>query len=402
MFIMSSLILNLTRRSFIKEKAILYAIVLDNKGRILSHNNKEKIGTVDNSEVGLNASQTEELIGQPYRDEKGNALYDVTVPIKVGSGKREKKVSAVRIGYSEESISKALKQNRNKVTLITLIMLAIGIFGTTIVVMYMVRPINELADAAKEIGKGNLNQKVTLKRQDEIGQLANTFNEMVDGLKERDFIRNTFGKYVSTQVAETVLKGNLKLGGEKRKVTVLLSDIRNFTTLSEKLPPERVVEFLNQYLTKMVNVVEKYNGTIDKFMGDAIFSIFGAPLTYLDDAKRAINVAWEMKLRLKEFNKKIKTQGFEEVKIGIAIHTGEVVAGNIGSEQRYEYTVIGDTVNTAARIESLNKEWNTEILISEGTYELVKDMVEVRKMPVAKVKGKEKEIQVYELTGLKP
>jgi adenylate cyclase len=152
----------------------------------------------------------------------------------------------------------------------------------------------------------------------------------------------------------------------------------------------------------MVNVVEKYNGTIDKFMGDAIFSIFGAPLTYLDDAKRAINVAWEMKLRLKEFNKKIKTQGFEEVKIGIAIHTGEVVAGNIGSEQRYEYTVIGDTVNTAARIESLNKEWNTEILISEGTYELVKDMVEVRKMPVAKVKGKEKEIQVYELTGLKP
>jgi adenylate cyclase len=436
MLVMSNLILNLTKRSFlkemdiraeffarnarealfpkidqlrlyflvqemVKEKAILYAMVLNNKGIILSHNLKEKIGTADNSEVGVNASLAEELIGQPYKDDRGNRLYDVTVPIKVGSGKMEKKVGGVRIGYSEESISKALEQNRRKIILITLVMLAIGIVGTALVVLYMVKPINILADAAKEVGKGNLTQKVYIKRRDEIGQLATTFNEMVEGLKERDFIRNTFGKYVSTQIMDAILKGDLKLGGEKRKVTILLSDIRNFTRMSEKYPPESIVEFLNQYLTRMIGIVEKYDGKIDKFMGDAIFSVFGAPLAYMDDARRAINVAWEMKMKLVEFNQKLKSRNFDEIRIGIAIHTGEVVAGNIGSEQRQEYTVIGDTVNTASRIESLNKEWGTDILISQDTYDLVKDLAEVRKMPPIKVKGKEKEIQVYELIGIK-
>ena len=436
MFIMSNAIMNMTRQSFIKEmeiraeffarnafealfpkqdrlrmyflsqemvkeKAILYAMVTDRKGIILSHNNRKLIGTTDATEVGLNASLTEELIGQPYRDKHGEKLYDVTVPIKAGSGDKAKKVGAVRIGYSEKSISAALAQKRRKIILITIAMLALGILGTFIVVIFIVRPINDLAEAAMEVGKGNLGKKVDIKRRDEIGQLANVFNEMIDGLKERDFIRNTFGKYVSSQVAETVLKGNLKLGGEKRKVTVLLSDIRNFTMMSEKLPPESVVEFLNQYLTQMVGVVEKYDGTIDKFMGDAIFSVFGAPLAYMDDAIRAIKVAVEMRQKLHEFNRKRKLLGFDETRIGIGIHTGEVVAGNIGSEQRTEYTVIGDTVNTASRIESLNKELGTDILISQDTYDLVKDMVDVKKMPLVRVKGKEKEIQVYELLDLK-
>jgi adenylate cyclase len=385
-------------QEMVKEKAIQYAIVIDNNGKILSHNKNEYIGKIDNSYITKNIIKSSEMLSQKYRDNNGRLLYDISRPIIIG-GKR--KVGAVRIGFTDTSLNAALSPMKTKVIVITILMLIIGILGTIIVVMYIVRPINILSETAKEIGKGNLNQKVTIKRHDEIGQLATTFNEMIEGLKERDFIRNTFGKYVSKQVADAVLKGELKLGGEKKRVTVLLSDIRNFTNMSERYPPEEVVKFLNEYFSEMVNVVIKYDGTVDKFIGDAIFSVFGAPLAYLDDAHRAIKVAVEMRDRLHEFNKKVRGFGFDEIKIGIAVHTGEVIAGNIGSEQRLEYTVIGDTVNTAARIEPLNKEWNTEILISENTYEIVRDNVNVRQMPRIKLRGKEKEIQLYELVSLK-
>jgi len=366
----------------IKEKAILYAMVFDEKGEILSHSEKAKIG-----------EKTEGIAGNQPVVKREENFYSVSVPIIVGN----KFVGGVRIGFSQESISNALAEMRNRIVLITIGVLAVSILATVLVVTFMVSPINVLAGVARKIGKGDLEQKVEMKRRDELGELGNTFNEMIKGLKDRDFIRDTFGKYVSKQVAEAILNGRLELGGERRRATVLISDVRNFTAMSEKLPPEEVVDFLNEYFSEMVSVVTKYEGTLDKFIGDAILAVFGAPIAHPDDAKRAVFAALEMQEKLKNFNKKRITKGKNEIKIGIAVHTGNLVAGNIGSEVRMEYTVIGDTVNLTSRLEPLNKEFGTEILISESTYREVKDDIEVREIPAVEIRGKEEKVKVYDV-----
>ena len=366
----------------IKEKAILYAIVFDEKGEIISHSDRAKIG-----------GKTEGIVGNQIVVKREENLYRVSVPIIVG----DKYVGGVRIGFSQESISTALVEMRNKIVLITIGVLAFSIFVTVIVVTFMVAPINVLVDIARKIGKGDLEQKIEMKRKDELGELGNTFNEMIKGLKDRDFIKDTFGRYVSKQVAEAILNGRLELGGERKRATVLISDIRNFTAISEKFPPEEVVDFLNEYFSEMVSVVIKYEGTLDKFIGDALLAVFGAPIAHADDAKRAVFAALEMQEKLKEFNKKRVKKGKNEIRIGVAVHTGNLVAGNIGSEVRMEYTVIGDTVNLTSRLEPLNKQFGTQILISESTYSEVKDDIEVREIPAVELRGKEEKVKVYDV-----
>jgi len=370
----------------IKEKAILYAMVFDEKGKIISHSDTAKIG-----------EKAEGIAGKQIVVKREENLYRVSVPIIVG----DKFAGGVRIGFSQESISTALVEMRNKIILITIGVLAFSIFVTVIVVTFMVSPINVLVDIARKIGKGDLEQKVEMKRKDELGELGNTFNEMIKGLKDRDFIRNTFGKYVSKQVAEAILNGRLELGGERKRATVLISDVRNFTALSEKLPPEEVVDFLNEYFSEMVSVVTKYEGTLDKFIGDALLAVFGAPIAHQDDARRAVFAALEMQEKLKEFNKKRVKKGKNEIRIGVAVHTGNLVAGNIGSEVRMEYTVIGDTVNLTSRLEPLNKQFGTKILISESTYSEVKDDIEVREIPAVELRGKEEKVKIYDVLGRK-
>ncbi len=370
----------------IKEKAILYAMVFDEKGEIISHSDRAKIGE---KAGGIAGNQT-----VVKREEN---LYRVSVPLIVG----DKFAGGVRIGFSQESISTALVEMRNRIILITIGVLAFSILVTVIVVTFMVSPINVLVDIARKIGKGDLEQKVEMKRKDELGELGNTFNEMIKGLKDRDFIKDTFGKYVSKQVAEAILNGRLELGGERKRATVLISDIRNFTAISEKLPPEEVVDFLNEYFSEMVSVVTKYEGTLDKFIGDALLAVFGAPIAHADDAKRAVFAALEMQEKLKEFNKKRVKKGQNEIRIGVAVHTGNLVAGNIGSEVRMEYTVIGDTVNLTSRLEPLNKQFGTQILISESTYSEVKDDIEVREIPAVELRGKEEKVKVYDVLGKK-
>ncbi|MFH1783643.1 MAG: adenylate/guanylate cyclase domain-containing protein [bacterium] len=381
----------------IKDKATLYAIVLDTKGEIVSHHDRERIGSLDKSSVSLRAMQSSEVLTQPYK--KGSEeLYDISVPIMVG---KDHRIGTARIGFSKSSINAALAEKRNKIISITIVMLAIGVLGTSIVVTLMVNPINTLVKAARGIGEGKLDQEINIKGKDEIGQLARAFSEMVKGLKERDFIRNTFGKYVTKQVAEAILEGQLELGGERKKVTILMSDIRGFTKMSEKLPPEEVVDFLNLYFTKMVDVINKYEGTLDKFIGDALLAVFGAPIAHMDDARRAVFAGIEMSEELAKFNAERHKNNQDPLEIGIAIHTGDVVAGNIGSETRMEYTVIGNTVNLASRVEKLNKKLGTMMLITDDTYQEVKNVVEVKDIEQVSIRGIEKPVKIYEVVGRK-
>jgi class 3 adenylate cyclase/CHASE2 domain-containing sensor protein len=222
-------------------------------------------------------------------------------------------------------------------------------------------------------------------------------------VRSRKWITSVFGKYVSPVVIDNLIKNpdKLNLGGEKRNITIFFSDIRGFTPISERLEPEELVHLLNEYLTEMTSIIRKNQGLVDKFMGDAIMAFWGAPLDQPDHAERACSSSLEMIDKLKELQKKWKKEGIPSFDIGIGLNSGEAIVGNMGSSNRFDYTAMGDNVNIASRLEGLNKNYGTNIIISENTYKMVKDKFKTRKLDVVQVKGKKKSIIIYELLSKK-
>jgi adenylate cyclase len=228
--------------------------------------------------------------------------------------------------------------------------------------------------------------------------------EMSQGLAERERLKDTFGKFINKEIAEQAMKGELKLGGESKQVSVFFSDIRNFTAISERMPAQDVVGFLNSYLMLMVNCVTKTGGVVDKFIGDAIMAIWGAPVSSGNPARDALSCVRSslmMRVALQEYNKTRGSGNRPHLTIGCGINTGDVVAGQIGSKERMEYTVIGDTVNLASRTEALNKALGTDILITENTWNLSNKYIIAEEMPSVTVKGKEKPIRLFAVINLK-
>ena len=218
--------------------------------------------------------------------------------------------------------------------------------------------------------------------------------------REKRRIRNSFSKYVAPDVVDEILKDykNIRADvGERRELTVLFSDIRGFTTISESRPPEKVVKLLNEYLSKMVEVIFRYGGTLDKFIGDGIMVFFGAPKEQANGAQLAVKCAIEMVKQARILQEKWKAEGNPNLNIGVGINTGDVIVGNIGSEKRLDYTVIGDNVNTASRLESLNKDYHTNIIISQSTKDKLQEHFDLKELGEASVKGKEKAVVIYEV-----
>jgi adenylate cyclase len=236
---------------------------------------------------------------------------------------------------------------------------------------------------------------------DELEDLVIGFNHMVDGLKERDKLRTTFGKYMTAAVMNHLLEGKVSLGGQSLPVTVLFSDIRGFTSISEQMDPQQLVALLNEYFTEMVNIVMNEGGVVDKYIGDAIMAVFGAPVPKPDDAVNAVRAAVKMRRALADLNERLVARGQPALRTGIGIHTGEVVAGNIGSERRMEYTVIGDAVNLASRLEGMTKELKCDVILSEDLYHQVQSSVNAEPLHKIKVKGRDQEVMVYRLIDLK-
>ena len=221
--------------------------------------------------------------------------------------------------------------------------------------------------------------------------------------KEKKWIRRVFSRYVTTQVVDEILSEpeKLSLGGERRPVTILFADIQGFTSLAEDMSPEEVVGILNEYFSAMTKIIFEHQGTLDKFIGDCIMAVFGAPLAIPDHTKRALYTALEMKEELRKLQGKWKREGKIPFRVGIGINTGEVVVGNIGSEERMEYTAVGSEVNLASRLESLTREYDAEIIISEAVYQKVKDIIKVKPLGEAKIKGMKRPVRIYELLGLR-
>lgn len=262
-------------------------------------------------------------------------------------------------------------------------------------------PINELALATDYVEREDYSVRVIPKTKDEVGLLTYSFNKMVKGLEEREKMKDAFGRFVNKEIAEKAMRGEIKLGGEKKVCAVFFSDLREFTAMSENMKPEEVVEYLNRYFTLMVDCVEKTHGVVDKFIGDAVMATWGSIASFGNDAENSINGALMMRKALLEFNKYNKAHNLPIAKFGCGINYGEVVSGQIGSEKRLEFTVIGDAVNLASRIESLNKPFATDILISQDTYNHVKEIFDVVKMPAIKVKGKKEPQTIYCVLGRK-
>jgi len=227
-------------------------------------------------------------------------------------------------------------------------------------------------------------------------------NRYVVEENKRTQVTTALGKYMSEDVMKKVLQNidNLGLGGKKAVVTVLFSDIRGFTSLSENLSAQEVSNLLNEYFSEMEPIVTKYNGIINKFIGDAVMAVFGEPIQDEAHPANAVKCGYEMLKKVQELDKKWQDEGKTPIKIGIGINTGEVFIGNIGSEKRMEYTVIGDTVNLASRLESYNKTYGTQMLISETTYEKSKYIAEVNKISDVEIRGKANKIDIYEVKGI--
>lgn len=251
--------------------------------------------------------------------------------------------------------------------------------------------------AAEEIGKGNLNYDVHLDTNDEFNEVAESITLMEKGLKERERLKTGVSRYVSAPVLEQILNSDslTNLEGKRRKVTILFSDIRHFTLLAEQLAPEQVVSLLNEYFEVMLEPIFRNYGMLDKYIGDGIMAEFGALLEDVDQELHAVKAAVEMQEALQKLCQKWEREGKPGFKMGIGIHTGQAIVGNVGSEQRMEYTAIGDAVNVASRLEHANKTLNTSILISEETQKGLHGHFPLKNLGPVLLPGRAEPIVVY-------
>lgn len=267
------------------------------------------------------------------------------------------------------------------------------------------RPIIQLAQATRKVAEGRYDEVhltlPPLKHNDEIALLCHSFEEMVQGLQEKEKVKGVLNKVVSQEIAEEILKGNIHLGGEEKKVTVLFADIRDFTAMTQNMMPVEVIDLLNGCMTKISHVIDQTGGVIDKFVGDEAMALFGAPIFREDAAMKAIESAIEIIAVLKKWNEERMAKRLAPIEIGIGIHTGKMLAGNMGAENRLNYTVIGSNVNLAARL--CNAAKRMEILITKDTLEepFVKERVIYEPLPEAQFKGFDQRIAIFEVKGIR-
>jgi class 3 adenylate cyclase len=275
---------------------------------------------------------------------------------------------------------------------------AAGLVIALLLARGIANPLVHLSRVTERVRAGDYETQVEITSEDEIGTLQDGFNLMVMGLDERERIRDLFGRAVSPEVAELFVSGQVELGGEMREITILFSDIRGFTTISESLPPDQVITFVNEWLDEMHEAIQGAGGIVHKLAGDSIMALFGAPVANPDSARAAMQAAVGMRARLATLNERRQARNEVPLRIGIGINTGSVVAGGVGSEDRLEYTVLGDAVNFTARLESLTKEFpEHDILTSEATLLALPDSAQVETVDLGEVtvKGKTEPMRVF-------
>ena len=358
---------------------------LDQRGTVLSATQHFPTHIVSNAKAGTSIIDKAGRSWATQRFHPSGDVIDLGLPLEV--------IATVDVTKTTRSVHKRLCWMLSVLGGVGLLTMFIG----ARVASRMSKNLIRVVAAFERLAHNEYVHVTPFKTHDEIETLVSGYNQMVDGLQERDQLRTTFGKYMTESVLAHLLNGKVTLGGETIKVTILFSDIRSFTTISETMDAQTLVGLLNEYFTEMVGIIMKHGGVVDKYIGDAIMAVFGAPVPTANDAVNAVQAALDMRHALARLNDRLAARGAQPLRTGIGIHTGEVVAGNIGSEQRMEYTVIGDPVNVASRLESCTKELGVNVLISDSTYQEVHTSIAARPVERLSVKGRVEPVMTYEV-----
>jgi adenylate cyclase len=259
----------------------------------------------------------------------------------------------------------------------------------------LTRPVNSLVEATGRVEEGDFDARVEVTSIDEMGTLARAFNDMTHGLALKEQYRGVLDKVVSRDIAEELLKGEVKLGGEKREVSVLFADITGFTTITDGMSPPDVIALLNECMERLTDVVEREGGVVDKYVGDQVMALFGAPVTRGHDSLRAVRAAMGMQRAMAELNEERARRGERPLEVSIGINTGQVMAGNMGSPSRLNYTVLGDGVNLASRVEGYAP--SAGVLITDRTFAQVSEYVRVQDAGMVQLRGFAQAVQLYQV-----
>ncbi|MGD9033560.1 MAG: adenylate/guanylate cyclase domain-containing protein [Desulfobacteraceae bacterium] len=376
------------------------AYLVDTSGRYLAKSEATEKGHVrlgENNDA-LELAILEQMQEKPF----GTILGPGHPPEKVGGFYRIKQAPWTMVIFApgKEVLAPIIKYRFYYaiagIFCIALILLLIRYVGGK-----MVRSVGQISRAAEQVAGGKYGDPLPVKTRDEIGQLTQSFNTMVQGLKERDFISNTFGRYVDQEIARELMRRPeaSRLGGEKREVAILMSDLRDFTPLSETLSPDVTIRMLNRYFSRIIETIQKHQGIIVDFFGDALL-VFFDPLEgpIVPVINRSIDCALEMQRIMEIFNAENRAEDLPELKMGIGVNAGEVVVGNIGSETRAKYGIVGSAVNVTQRIQSEAE--GGEVVISESVYSAARDQVTIKKSFEAQLKGIQGNVKLYVVVGL--
>jgi adenylate cyclase len=384
---------NLLKESTLVE-GILYAFILNNEGIIQAHSNLNEIGKTHEPILKKQNLAFENGITHfSYHLSSGKNVLNMIRPVEY----RDKQLGEVHVGISIDFIEDVIWQETKIILRMTFIILSLGILIAVSMGIHFSKPISKLVEATHEISRGNFKHKVHFRRKDEFGNLAKAFNHMSDELWIKSLMKESFGKYVGQEILELILKSpEMKwLEGQKNEATIIFADIRGFTSYSERTEPDKVIKELNEYFEIATNTILKHHGYVDKFIGDAVLGVFGIPVYHSDHEESAVRACMEMQ----DTFKKIASEGGNRLlsSVGISINAGLVVSGNIGSQAKMEYTVIGDAVNLASRINGFAEAG--EVIIGETIFEKVTDKLDTIALPPAVIKGKSELVRTYKVLG---
>jgi adenylate cyclase len=384
--------------TLIKEAAsvegILYAVIVDRRSIIKAHTDHSQIGATLPEMKNVDQVKTEDKISHyTYQTGSGENVLNLSQPVTF----QNVELGGIHVGLSLDFIKDQTRKATRSLIAMSFLIIILGIFIAIFFGISFSRPIYQLVIAAQEIARGNYQYRLDFMRKDELGDLASAFNYMSGELWKKFLISKSFGRYVSPEVLDIILANpeSSWLKGIHMEATILFTDVRHFTSFSEKREPEEVVECLNEYFHIVTRHILNYGGYVDKFIGDAVMGVFCIPIHHADHAERAVKAAIDMQ---NELQTAMSEKNPILNRIGVGINSGILVAGNLGSDTKIEYTVIGDSVNVASRLTGLAGAG--EIIISKDTYQLVKHIVSAKELPSQKVKGKSQPIEVFQVLGL--
>lgn len=388
-----SLAMNLLIQNILKYPGIHDSYLLNHNFQIEAHKDLQEVG---GEFSGFDTALVSSMNGTaPWLVEEKDGLLTFVSPIIF----RSTTVGYTVVSFSDSFIQEQVRRAMKRVTVTGLVAAGAVMLLSIPLSSGLLRPIFRLFEGTKEIAMGNFDYRIPEIRKDELGTLVKSFNRMASELKKKEILSGVFNRYVSPHLAEEILKDpeKIRLGGDRREVTVMFADIRGFTSIARGLPPEETVELLNRYFTVITEVIFRFEGTVDKFMGDCVMSVFGAPIRIEAHLEQGLKAAMAVKKAVEELNRVRSSEGAVAFEMGIGLASGEVIAGNMGSMARMEYTAVGDTVNLASRLTDLSS--GGDILVSEAVYDAVKGKVEAEEIRGVVIKGFDHPVTLYNVKG---